>query len=62
VAPHESTTIDLTNTTGSFKGRWFNPRSGKFEGDFRESGSKQIKLTAPDAQDWAMLLQATDAN
>jgi Protein of unknown function (DUF4038)/Domain of unknown function (DUF5060)/Zinc carboxypeptidase/Putative collagen-binding domain of a collagenase len=51
-----ATTIDLSDVPGQFKGRWFDPRSGKFAGDFTLEGSSKPKIEAPDVRDWALLL------
>jgi hypothetical protein len=56
-----SAAIDLTDAPGHFSGRWFNPRTGKFEQEFALAGGSRSKLDAPDAQDWALLLKQADS-
>ncbi|MCP4645023.1 MAG: DUF5060 domain-containing protein [bacterium] len=52
--------LDLTNASGTFVMRWFNPRSGAFEGAASSlEGDKQIPLGPPPAdasEDWVVLL------
>ncbi len=54
--PHgDECSFDLP--AGNFKARWFNPRTGKFEGDpATKTGGRQT-FHAPDANDWALLLR-----
>jgi hypothetical protein len=53
-------TLDLGETSGPFTMRWFNPRSGAFEGDARSLDSRgPVALGPPPgdpALDWAALL------
>lgn len=57
--PHGgAATLDLTGTPGTFVSRWFNPRSGDFgQGEPVTKASVQQKFTAPDANDWVLLLK-----
>jgi hypothetical protein len=47
-----STTVDLAN--GNFTARWFDPRIGKFNEEFRLKASGNRKFTAPDTNDWVL--------
>ncbi len=54
--------IDLSGATGDFSLRWYNPRTGEYEGERRTisgGGVRSIGDPPSDAgQDWALLLQA----
>jgi hypothetical protein len=54
-------TLDLSGATGSFQIRWYNPRSGAFEGSTQAvSGGTITSLGAPPSStssDWVVLLQ-----
>jgi hypothetical protein len=52
-----STSLDLSDIKGQFTGRWFNPRLGTFDREFKVLAGSQAKFEAPDAQDWALLLK-----
>ncbi len=55
-----SATVDLREATGQFTQRWFNPRSGSFEGDARAvEGGSNVTLGGPPMdpeKDWAVLV------
>jgi hypothetical protein len=45
---------------GPYRGRWFNPRTGRFEDGKIETGSGEwTSPAAPDAEDWVLLLERT---
>jgi len=55
-------TLDLSGATGSFQKRWYNPRSGAFEGSAQAvSGGAITSLGAPPSStssDWVVLIEA----
>ena len=55
-------TLDLSGATGSFQKRWYNPRSGAFEGGAQAvSGGTITSLGAPPSSttsDWVVLIEA----
>jgi hypothetical protein len=58
----ESTgTLDLTAASGKFVRRWYNPRTGEFDGAANVvEGGKPVKLGSPPAEvseDWAVLIE-----
>lgn len=57
-----SGTIDLSESSGAFRKRWYNPRTGGFEGpDVVVSGGGRLPLGAPprdEDSDWVVLLKA----
>jgi hypothetical protein len=60
-----SGTLDLSGVSGSFQKRWYNPRTGDFEGTAEMiNGDGGVSLgTPPDspAEDWVVLLETTAA-
>ncbi|VGO13661.1 hypothetical protein PDESU_02218 [Pontiella desulfatans] len=60
-ATTETGTLNLTQDTGTFQGRWFNPRTGKFQGNNETvSAGKNVKLgnaPAEPEEDWVYLLK-----
>lgn len=54
-------TIDLSGARGAFRMRWYNPRTGAFEGSARTvTGGARVALGPPPAgpeEDWAVLLE-----
>lgn len=54
-----SATLDLTGAQGAFMARWFDPRTGEFTERLNVAGGGSQKLTAPDANDWALQMQKT---
>jgi len=58
-------TLDLDGAPGSYRKRWYNPRSGVFEGtETTVSGGGALELGTPPAdadQDWVLLLTADDS-
>jgi hypothetical protein len=60
-----SGTLDLSGTSGSFQKRWYNPRTGDFEGTAEMlNGGGSISLGAPPdspAEDWVVLLKKTSS-
>jgi len=56
--------LDLSGVSGEFQKRWFNPRTGTFEGVTQAvSGGGSIDLDAPPnspSEDWVALLENTD--
>src|SRR5215208_4488810 len=55
-------TLDLSGASGSFQKRWYNPRSGAFEGSTQAvSGGTITSLGAPPSStssDWVVLIEA----
>jgi hypothetical protein len=53
-------TLDLSGASGSFQKRWYNPRTGSFEGATQTiSGGEQLSLEAPPSapsDDWVVLI------
>ena len=57
-------TLDLSGVTGTFRARWFDPRTGMLRDDAtrgRVSGGEVITFTAPGADDWALWLTTVSA-
>jgi len=56
-------TLNLSNTPGTFDLRWYNPRTGAFEGTTTSvSGGRQVNLGSPPStasDDWVALLKLT---
>jgi hypothetical protein len=56
-------TLNLSGASGSFEKRWFNPRSGAFEGTAQTvSGGGSVSLGSPpssSSSDWVVLLKHT---
>jgi hypothetical protein len=55
-----TTSLDLSGAQGNFRGRWFNPRTGKIAGGRGVQGGGKVRLGPPPsepAEDWALLLQ-----
>lgn len=60
--PHGgSASIDLSDMPGPFTARWFDPRAGEFVREFNLPGGARSVLEAPDAHDWAALLEPMDS-
>jgi PelA/Pel-15E family pectate lyase len=59
-----SGSLDLTGLAGKAELRWFNPRSGKFEGESRFiEGGKAVALGTPPsdaAEDWVVLVKVAE--
>lgn len=57
--PHGgSVQMDLTQAQGASVARWYNPRRGKFREGVRLMGGSKPTFDAPDADDWALLVEA----
>jgi len=58
--------LDLSAAPGSFEKKWFNPRSGSFEGTPQTvAGGTTLNLGAPpstSSEDWVVLLKLTSSN
>ena len=56
----ETGKIDLSEAKGVFQARWFNPRSGEFEGDTRKIVGGAVvncdKVPGDEGEDWVLLL------
>jgi hypothetical protein len=54
--------VELSGASGSFQKRWYNPRSGAFEGSAQAvSGGTRTSLGAPPSSassDWVVLIEA----
>ena len=57
--------LDLGGVSGSFEKRWYNPRSGDFEGPIEDvDGGGSVSLGTPPsspAEDWVVLLRVFDS-
>ncbi len=51
-----SFTANLSEASGSFRARWFNPRTGTWQPEFTVFGGTSPNFTAPTDEDWALLL------
>ncbi|MHB0997841.1 MAG: DUF5060 domain-containing protein [Armatimonadota bacterium] len=49
--------INLSDASGSFNVRWMNPRTGEYGKSIRIKGGKTVELTAPDTNDWVLLIK-----
>ncbi len=58
--------LDLSEAAGEFEQRWYNPRTGEFDGEPQViEGGKSVKLGAPPreaGEDWAILIVAKKAD
>lgn len=60
--PHGgSAELDLSSAKGTLTARWFSPVTGEFRTGSTVPGGSRQRFDAPDMNDWALLLQATDA-
>lgn len=63
-ASSPNATLDLSGATGAFSFRWFNPRTGLFEGgDQTIQGGGSLALGSPPSDtsnDWVALIEKTD--
>lgn len=52
-------TLDLSGVSGTFEGRWYNPRTGAFEGSptTLAGGGPAALGPAPTSEDWALLVE-----
>ncbi|MHB1035943.1 MAG: putative collagen-binding domain-containing protein [Pirellulales bacterium] len=51
-------TLNLSTDAGTFMARWFNPREGRFEEPFAVAGGGRREFTAPDGNDWALVVES----
>ena len=51
-----SVTLDLLESIGTLRMSWFNPRTGEFASEDTMKGGIYKTFTAPDANDWVLLL------
>ena len=49
--------LDLTGTTATFDGDWFNPRDGTYQDIGAITGGSVHTFTAPSTEDWVLLLR-----
>jgi len=49
-------TLDLSAMKGTLNARWYNPLNGEFGSAFRVASDADVKLSAPDRNDWALLV------
>ncbi|MFA0761696.1 MAG: hypothetical protein HZLCBSQH_001806, partial [Candidatus Fervidibacterota bacterium] len=55
--------VTVTLPEGRFLIRWFNPRTGAWQGQSKSQAGGTISLTPPDEGDWVLLVQReTKAN
>lgn len=51
--------VQLAGAKGALKARWFNPRSGEFGPPMPvQRSDRQAKFTAPDTNDWTLLIES----
>jgi hypothetical protein len=59
--PHPGAALDLSGTGGPFTQRWYNPRSGRFEGQARSFAGGGVEGLGPPPgepeDDWAVLVE-----
>lgn len=48
--------LDLRGTTGTFAGRWYDPRTGTFRDAGSKAAGQEVSFTAPALGDWTLLL------
>ncbi len=53
-------TLDLTADSATYEARWFDPRSGELRNAGPVTGGAARTVQAPDTQDWALWLQASN--
>ena len=51
-------TVNVSLEKGNYSVVWYNPRTGEWGVPFHIQGNGRQKLTAPDEEDWALLIQA----
>jgi hypothetical protein len=49
--------LDLSGTTATFDGDWFNPRDGSYQAIGSITGGSILTFTAPNTEDWVLLLK-----
>lgn len=52
-----SATLDLTKMPCTLKSWWYNPVDGRLGKEFTVQGGRESDLTAPDKNDWALLIR-----
>jgi hypothetical protein len=52
-----SVVLDLGRMAGSFKASWYSPLDGKFGKPIDVKGGGTVDLSAPDANDWVLLIK-----
>ncbi len=53
----ESIDVNLSETTGSFNVRWYNPRDGNFIYKSKTVGGVNKNFKKPDSEDWVLHLR-----
>ena len=65
-AANPSGTLNLSGEAGTFEQRWYNPRTGAFEGGARSiAGGGSVNLGSPPSvtsEDWVVLIKRIDAS
>ncbi|NLX14493.1 MAG: hypothetical protein GXY44_12685 [Phycisphaerales bacterium] len=56
-----SFTANLSEASGLFRARWFNPRNGTWQPEFMIAGGMSHNFTTPTDEDWALLLDRGNA-
>lgn len=49
--------VDLSEAKGPLTGQWYNPRDGKSGEKFSAKGTGRPSFTAPDSEDWVLLIK-----
>lgn len=55
-----SFTLDLSGSSGSFIGRFYNPHTGRFQSSFTVNGGVIKTIQKPDREDWVLHLKKTE--
>jgi hypothetical protein len=55
-----SFTLDLSGSSGSFIGRFYNPHTGRFQSSFTVNGGVIRTIQKPDREDWVLHLKKTE--
>jgi hypothetical protein len=55
-------TLDLAGIAGDLTARWYDPREGTFREPSSLRGGGRVELSAPDTNDWALLIQRGGVN
>ena len=48
--------VDLSSSAGDLLARWFDPRKGRFASESGVKGGRTATFTAPDAEDWVLVI------
>lgn len=53
-----SVTVNLSDSSGSLQAKWYNTRTGEYQGLITTTGGGNRSFNAPDSQDWALHISA----